>query len=280
VLPHGAGHSYIDAALNTGGVVIDLKPMRRMLSWDAAQGIMRVEPGVTLGEMVQVAWKDGWWPAVSPSTPAVTIGGCAAMNVNGKNAWKCGPFGEHIRAIDVMLASGDLCTLTPERDAPLFHAFIGSMGLLGIITSITVQLQHINSGRVTIRQRLIPFRNLTSNIEMGKARQGTEAFRIISQSRQSLTKRLNDPIERRKDAVVEVFFAQFVPNMLDGIQLGLYAGWGINRILIGITSSWERCQPAWSTCITMKWSGKLRLTCSRKRFIIAVEVSGKMSDTK
>jgi decaprenylphospho-beta-D-ribofuranose 2-oxidase len=156
VLPHGAGHSYTDAALNTGGVVIDLKPMRRMLSWDAAQGIMRVEPGVTLGEMVQVAWKDGWWPAVSPSTPAVTIGGCAAMNVNGKNAWKCGPFGEHIRAIDVMLASGDLCTLTPERDAPLFHAFIDSMGLLGIITSITVQLQHINSGRVTIRRRLTP----------------------------------------------------------------------------------------------------------------------------
>lgn len=153
VIPHGAGHSYTDAALNTGRVVIDLKSLRRILSWDAGQGIMRVEPGVTLQNMVQVAWKDGWWPAVSPSTPEVTIGGCAAMNVNGKNAWKCGPFGEHIRAIDVMLASGDLCTLTPERDAQLFHAFVGSMGLLGIITSITIQLQRISSGRVTIRRR-------------------------------------------------------------------------------------------------------------------------------
>jgi FAD/FMN-containing dehydrogenase len=153
VIPHGAGHSYTDAALDTGGVVIDLKPMRRMLSWDAAQGIMCVEPGVTLRDMVQIAWKDGWWPAVSPSTPEVTVGGCAAMNVNGKNAWKCGPFGEHIRAIDVLLASGDHCTLTPERDARLFHAFVGSAGLLGIITSITVQLQQISSGRVTVRQR-------------------------------------------------------------------------------------------------------------------------------
>lgn len=153
VIPHGAGHSYTDAALNTGGVVIDLKPMRRILSWDAAQGIMRVEPGVTLRDMLQVAWKDGWWPAVSPSTPEVTIGGCVAMNVNGKNAWKCGPFGEHIRAIDVMLASGDLCTLTPERDAQLFHAFVGSLGLLGIITAITIQLQRISSGSVTIRRR-------------------------------------------------------------------------------------------------------------------------------
>ena len=153
VIPHGAGHSYTDAALNTDGVVIDLKPMRCILSWDAEQGIMRVEPGVTLRDMIQVAWKDGWWPAVSPSTPEVTIGGCAAMNVNGKNAWKCGPFGEHICAVDIMLASGDLCTLTPERDAQLFHAFVGSMGLLGIITSITVQLQRISSGQVTIRRR-------------------------------------------------------------------------------------------------------------------------------
>lgn len=153
VIPHGAGHSYTDAALNTGGVVIDLRPMRRILSWDAAQGIMCVEPGVTLQDMIQVAWKDGWWPVVSPSTPEVTIGGCAAMNVNGKNAWKCGPFGEHIRAIDVLLASGDVCTLLPERNAQLFHAFVGSMGLLGIITSITVQLQRISSGQVTIRRR-------------------------------------------------------------------------------------------------------------------------------
>src|SRR6185312_12025 len=82
VIPHGAGHSYTDAALNTNGVVIDLTPMRRILSWDAAQGIMRVEPGVTLQEVIQVAWKDGWLPAVSPSTPHVTVGGCAAMNVN------------------------------------------------------------------------------------------------------------------------------------------------------------------------------------------------------
>jgi decaprenylphospho-beta-D-ribofuranose 2-oxidase len=153
VIPHGAGHSYTDAALNTGGIVIDLTPMRQILSWDPARGVMRVEAGVTLREMVQTAWKDGWWPAVSPSTPDVTIGGCAAMNINGKNAWKCGPFGEHIRSIDVLLTTGEVRTLLPERDAALFHAFVGSAGLLGIITSITVQLQRISSGRVSVRRR-------------------------------------------------------------------------------------------------------------------------------
>jgi FAD/FMN-containing dehydrogenase len=153
VVAHGAGHSYTDAALNTGGIVLDVTPMRRILSWDAQQGIMRVEPGVTLQEMVQVAWKDGWWPVVAPSTARVTIGGCVAMNVNGRNAWKSGPFGATILSMDVLLATGESRTLAPEQEPQLFHAFVGSIGLLGIITSITVQLQRLGSGLVTIRRR-------------------------------------------------------------------------------------------------------------------------------
>ena len=153
VIPHGAGHSYTDAALNTGGIVIDVRPMRRILSWEAGQGIMRVEPGVTLQEMVQAAWKDGWWPVVSPSTARVTVGGCAAMNVNGRNAWKCGPFGTNILSLDVLLATGEVRTLMPEREPELFHAFVGSMGLLGIITSITLQLQRMGSGAVAVHRR-------------------------------------------------------------------------------------------------------------------------------
>jgi decaprenylphospho-beta-D-ribofuranose 2-oxidase len=153
VIPHGAGHSYTDAALNTRGVVIDVTPMRRVLSWDAAHGIMRVEPGVTLRDMVQVAWKDGWWPYAAPSTSQATIGGCTAMNVNGRSTWKWGPFGAHVLELEVLLASGELCTLKPEQDPQLFYAFVGSLGLLGILTMITVQLQPISSSTLDIRKR-------------------------------------------------------------------------------------------------------------------------------
>jgi decaprenylphospho-beta-D-ribofuranose 2-oxidase len=153
VIPRGAGHSYTDAALNTGGIVIDVTSMRQILSWDPVKGTMCVEPGVTLGDMVRMACEDGWWPAVSPSTAEVTIGGCVAMNVNGRNAWKCDPFGAHILSLDVLFTTGEVCTLVPEQDIQLLRAFVGSMGLLGIITSITVQLQRIASGYVSIRRR-------------------------------------------------------------------------------------------------------------------------------
>ena len=153
VIPHGAGHSYTDAALNTGGVVIDARPMRRILAWDPAAGVMRVEAGATLRDVVQTAAPDGWWPAASPSTPEATLGGCAAMNVTGRNAWRCDPFGAAILALEVVLPSGEACTLTCERDAPLLRAFVGSLGLLGIITTLTLQLQRIPSGSVTLRRR-------------------------------------------------------------------------------------------------------------------------------
>ncbi len=55
---------------------------------------------------------------------------------------------------------------------------------------------------------------------MGKARQGTEALRIISKSNEPLTKRLNYPIERGKNAVMKVFFTQFIPDMFDGVNFG------------------------------------------------------------
>jgi decaprenylphospho-beta-D-ribofuranose 2-oxidase len=153
VIAHGAGHSYTDAALNTGGVIIDLTGMNRILSWDPEQGIMHVEPGVRMRDLVRVALADGWWPAVTPSTSDATIGGCVAMNVNGKNAWKCGSFGEHLLSLTVLLASGRVLTLSPTSDPQLFLALVGSAGLLGIIISITLQLQRIPSGSTDVLLR-------------------------------------------------------------------------------------------------------------------------------
>lgn len=150
VIPHGAGLSYTDAALNTHGAVIDLTGMRRILAWDPQKGVMQVEPGVTLREVVRIALPDGWWPVVAPSTADATVGGCVAMNVTGKNAWKCGPFGEHVLSLRMLLATGDMLSLSPQSNPELFYAVVGGAGLLGIITSITLQLRRISAGRLDV----------------------------------------------------------------------------------------------------------------------------------
>lgn len=164
VIAHAAGHSYTDAALNTNGLIVDVTAMRRIQRWDPGNGIMQVEPGVTLREMVQVSQPNGWWPAISPSTADATIGGCVAMNVTGKNAWQCGSFGEQLLSLTLLLASGEVLTVSPVASPELFRAVVGSAGLLGVITSLTLQLRRIASASVDVRR--LPADNLGELLEI------------------------------------------------------------------------------------------------------------------
>ncbi len=146
VVPRGAGYSYNDAALNREEVVLDLSRMRRVTAWDSLNGVITVEPGVTVRDLWRAVIADCWWPPVVPGTMGPTLGGALAMNVHGKNAWRLGSIGEHVICFDLLSPAGDLVTVTPQSDPDLFHAAIGGLGMLGIITSVTLRLRRIVSG--------------------------------------------------------------------------------------------------------------------------------------
>jgi len=159
----GAGNSYGDATLNSENITLDMRRMNRILSWDPILGEIQVEPGVTIGQMWEYALEDGWWPAVVPGTAKPTIGGCAGMNVHGKNAWKAGTIGDHIYEFEMMLPSGDLVTCNRDSNAELFHAAIGGFGMLGIFTSITLRLKRVYSGLLDVEAMVS--RNLEEMME-------------------------------------------------------------------------------------------------------------------
>jgi FAD/FMN-containing dehydrogenase len=159
----GAGNSYGDATLNSENITLDMRRMNRILSWNPASGEIRVEPGVTIGQMWEYALEDGWWPAVVPGTAKPTIGGCAGMNVHGKNAWKAGTIGDHIYEFELLLPSGDVVTCNRELNAELFHAAIGGFGMLGIFTSITLRLKRVYSGLLDVEA--LVSRNLEEMME-------------------------------------------------------------------------------------------------------------------
>ena len=142
----GGGNSYGDAAMNSENILIDTCRLRRILEWNPETGRIRVEPGVTLAELWQYIIEDGWWPPIATGTSATTMGGSAAMNVHGKNAFKAGPIGDHILEFDLMLVSGEVITCSREENSDVFHAAIGGFGMLGIFISLTIQLKRIYSG--------------------------------------------------------------------------------------------------------------------------------------
>jgi FAD/FMN-containing dehydrogenase len=147
----GAGRSYGDAALNAGQAVLDLSRMRRVLAWDPERGVLKVEPGFTIQNLWQYTLEDGWWGPVMPGTMFPTLGGCLASNIHGKNNWQAGPIGEHVLEFTALLPNGREVTCTPKKNADLFHAMIGGMGLLGAFTSITLQLKKVYSGYLDVR---------------------------------------------------------------------------------------------------------------------------------
>ncbi|MCA9927119.1 MAG: FAD-binding oxidoreductase, partial [Anaerolineales bacterium] len=147
----GAGKSYGDAAMNDENIVIDLRRMNRILEWDPENGRIRVEPGVTLQQVWEYVLEDGWWIPVATGTMKITVGGGAAMNVHGKNAYKAGTFGDHIYEFEMMLPSGERLTCNREQNSDIFHAAIGSAGLLGCFTAITMQMKRIYSGLLRVQ---------------------------------------------------------------------------------------------------------------------------------
>ncbi|MDP2778595.1 MAG: FAD-binding oxidoreductase, partial [Anaerolineales bacterium] len=150
VTARGAGRSYNDAALNGGGITLDMSAMNRIIKWDQAKDQVRCEPGVTLEQLWKKVEPQGWWPPVVSGTMKTTLGGCLAANIHGKNNFKMGTIGEHVIEFTAILPTGAEITCSQKKNADLFYAMIGGLGMLGIFTSITLQMKRIHSGLLTV----------------------------------------------------------------------------------------------------------------------------------
>ncbi len=156
VAMRGGGNSYGDAFMNDENIVLDLRRMNRVLDWDPGNGRIRVEPGMSIHELWQYVIEDGWWPPVVTGTSKTTIGGCAGMNVHGKNSWRKGTIGDHILEFDLMLPSGEIIPCSRTENSDIFHAAIGGMGMLGCFTSLTLKMTRIYSGYLQVHTQAQP----------------------------------------------------------------------------------------------------------------------------
>jgi decaprenylphospho-beta-D-ribofuranose 2-oxidase len=141
VIARGLGRSYGDNAQNGGGLVVDMTPLNRIHSIDADTHLVDVDAGVNLDQLMKAALPFGLWVPVLPGTRQVTVGGAIACDIHGKNHHSDGSFGNHVRSMELLVASGETRHLTPDgEDAELFWATVGGNGLTGIILRATVAM--------------------------------------------------------------------------------------------------------------------------------------------
>jgi FAD/FMN-containing dehydrogenase len=167
----GTLRSYGDTCANDGGPVLDISALGRFRSFDRQSGILTADAGVLLGDLMQVVVPQGWFPATTPGTRQVTLGGAVANDVHGKNHGKAGTFGTHVLAIELLRSDAERMWISRERKPELFAATIGGLGLTGVICAVELQLAPIRSA--FLDNEIVPFANLDAFFALSKA---SEAF--------------------------------------------------------------------------------------------------------
>jgi decaprenylphospho-beta-D-ribofuranose 2-oxidase len=152
VLPRGLGRAYGDAAVPAREDALVLATTRadRILDWDPVAGWLTAEAGLSLAEILRLFLPRGWFPPVTPGTKFVTLGGCVACDVHGKNHHCDGSFGSFVERLSLLTADGKEIVCGPDVDRELFLATVGGMGLTGLITEVTLRLRPVETGWIAM----------------------------------------------------------------------------------------------------------------------------------
>lgn len=177
ICARGGGYSYGDVILNDRNVILDTSKLDRILALDESAGLMTVEPGVRMiGIFRRVLHLRLALPAI-PSESTITVAGAIGGNVNGKDCWRLGNFGDQVVALRLLTASGELLDVDRGSDEALFRAVIGGLGLLGIIVQATLRLQKIPSPFLEISRT--PLGNVRRLLEHLKEVEANSDFAVV-----------------------------------------------------------------------------------------------------
>lgn len=146
IVPRGAGTSLSGGALPLAdGIILGMGKFNRVLEIDYDNRCAVVQPGVTNLGISQAVSAKGFYYAPDPSSQiACTIGGNVAENSGGVHCLKYGLTTNNVLGIEMVLMSGEVLRLGGKHlDAEgydLLGLMIGSEGLLGVVTEVTVRI--------------------------------------------------------------------------------------------------------------------------------------------
>jgi len=149
VVPRGSGTGLSGGALPVeGGLLVVLSRMNRILAVDLENRRVRVQPGVINLDVSKAIAPHGYYYAPDPSSQSIcSIGGNIAENSGGAHCLKYGFTVNHVVALTVVLADGEVVELGAPASDPLGYdlvgAVVGSEGLVGIVTEAVVRVLRV-----------------------------------------------------------------------------------------------------------------------------------------
>ncbi len=157
VTARGGGYGYVGGAVPMrGGIVLSLERMNRILEINAKDFVAVVQPGVNTEKMAELAEKKGLFYPPDPASRANNfIGGNIATNAGGPRCLKYGVTRDYVLGLEVVLSDGRILrvggrTHKNKTGFDLVRLFVGSEGMLGVVTEATLKLIPLPPFRATL----------------------------------------------------------------------------------------------------------------------------------
>ncbi len=165
VTPRGSGYGYVGGCVPShGGIALSVARMNRIREIHFADGVAVVEPGVITGELQAKVREVGlFYPPDPASKNECSIGGNIATNAGGPRCLKYGVTRNYVLGLEVVLADGRVLrcggrTHKNKQGFDLAGLFVGSEGLLGVVTEATLRLLPHPPARATLAASFRTFR--------------------------------------------------------------------------------------------------------------------------
>ncbi|WP_161896989.1 FAD-binding oxidoreductase [Gordonia spumicola] len=146
IVTRGTGTSLSGGSTAVDGAVTLSTEKMRNLTVDRATRTAVAQPGLLNAEVKAAAAEQGLWYPPDPSSFEIcSIGGNVATNAGGLCCVKYGVTTDYVLGLQVVLADGRALRLGGKQlkdsaGLPLTKLFVGSEGLLGIVTEVTLRL--------------------------------------------------------------------------------------------------------------------------------------------
>lgn len=147
VTARGAGYGYVGGCVPVrGGIVVSFERMDRIREINADDFVAVVEPGVRTAKIQEQVEKVGrFYPPDPASRADSSIGGNIATNAGGPRCLKYGVTREYVLGLEAVLADGTVArvgsrTHKNKTGFDLTKLFVGSEGMLGLVTEATLKL--------------------------------------------------------------------------------------------------------------------------------------------
>src|SRR5213083_456011 len=157
VTARGGGFGYVGGCVPArGGITLSLMRMNRIKDISFADAVAVVEPGVFTADLkAAVRAQKLFYPPDPASMKDCTIGGNVASNAGGPRCLKYGVTRNYVIGLEVVLANGDVLRTggrvhKNKTGFDLIGLFVGSEGILGVVTEVTLRLLPLPPGRATL----------------------------------------------------------------------------------------------------------------------------------